>query len=441
MPATPWGDADELLARRLSPGPGLARAAVAADQRDRLLAALAVLAAERGYDELRVEDLTARAGVSRAAFYELFGGRAELLRVAVEGVAAAALEGAERAARDASPHRADAAGAIAAALLGAAATQPEAMRLWLVDAPGAEPAAQAAAQRATGRLGDLIAAAVARAGAEHPTGGAAPTLPPPLPAALAGGIEAVLARRLRPGTTAALGDLASPLAAWLTAYPPPPGPLRRPRPRATAASTGPRFTPRDQAERIILGLCEAVYEKGYAAATIGDIARLAGTSTRTFYAHYDTKQEAFVDAIDLAQLQADAAARAAARRAPDWPRSVRAGIEAVCSYYAAEPVLAEVVLVASHAAGEPARRRRDEAVETVSRLLAGGPAPVEPLVAEATSGALDALLADAVRAGGGPKLRAAVPAATYIALAPTTGADTALGIANETAAHARGRRS
>src|SRR5690554_3965945 len=134
MPATPWGDADELLARRLSPGPGLARADVAADQRNRLLAALAVLAAERDYGELRVEDLTARAGVSRAAFYERFGGRAELLREAVGDVVAAALELAEDVV---------AAAPAVHTLVAFAAALPESARLWLVDAPGAEPEAQA----------------------------------------------------------------------------------------------------------------------------------------------------------------------------------------------------------------------------------------------------------------------------------------------------------
>jgi len=83
MPPTPWGEADTVLTRRLRPGPGVPREAVAADQRERLMAALTVLADERGYQSLRVEDLIALAGVARGAFYEQFRSRDDLLLATV----------------------------------------------------------------------------------------------------------------------------------------------------------------------------------------------------------------------------------------------------------------------------------------------------------------------------------------------------------------------
>lgn len=45
---------------------------VAADQRGRLLDAMAGLVTERGYADVRVTDLVARAGVAKPRFYELF---------------------------------------------------------------------------------------------------------------------------------------------------------------------------------------------------------------------------------------------------------------------------------------------------------------------------------------------------------------------------------
>ncbi|GIL34965.1 MULTISPECIES: TetR/AcrR family transcriptional regulator [Phycicoccus] len=47
-------------------------------------------------------------------------------------------------------------------------------------------------------------------------------------------------------------------------------------------------------ERLEAGLAAAVADKGLAATTIADVARLAGTSKRTFYEHFDDKEECFL---------------------------------------------------------------------------------------------------------------------------------------------------
>ena len=67
MTATPWGDADRLRARKLSPGPGKSEEDVSAHQRERLLGATVAVVAEKGYDATRVEDILLVAAVSRNA--------------------------------------------------------------------------------------------------------------------------------------------------------------------------------------------------------------------------------------------------------------------------------------------------------------------------------------------------------------------------------------
>jgi AcrR family transcriptional regulator len=65
--------ADVDYSRRLPRGRhGIPHELVAANQRERLLKATAAVIAERGYASLAVGDVTARAGVSRATFYQLF---------------------------------------------------------------------------------------------------------------------------------------------------------------------------------------------------------------------------------------------------------------------------------------------------------------------------------------------------------------------------------
>jgi AcrR family transcriptional regulator len=435
MPPTPWGEADTVLARRLRPGPGVPREAVAADQRERLMAALTVLADERGYQPLRVEDLIALAGVARGAFYEQFRSKDDLLLATVAEIGALGLRDAETAYKRGGSSEVRLAAAIEG-LTAFVVAQPAAARLWLVTAHGAGPAAVDVANGPLAGVGELVADALAELApkGDAPSTDAPTALPPSAVRALVGAIHRTIATRLRRRHESELPALARPLAIWIAGYRPPPTALRRPRGHA-APGTDARIAPRDQAERLLLGLCDAVYDKGYAATTLADVATRASTSIRTFYAHYDTKEEAFVDAVDLAQVQSEAAMRAASRRAPDWPYAVRAGLTALCNYYATEPPLAETVIVEVHAAGEQALRRHEESVAAIGSLLEPGHdlAPDTPAIAtEAIANAVDALLYDAIRADGGPKVRAIAPLATYLALAPFIGATAACEVANDT---------
>jgi len=62
------------------------RSFVAADQRERILAAVAQAAAELGYAEMSVEAVIARAGVSRRTFYEHFSNKEDAFLAAYDAV-------------------------------------------------------------------------------------------------------------------------------------------------------------------------------------------------------------------------------------------------------------------------------------------------------------------------------------------------------------------
>ena len=407
------------------------------------MAALTVLADERGYQLLRVEDLIARAGVSRGAFYEQFRGRDDLLVAAIGEIGALGLRDAETAFRRGGSAAVRLRAAVEG-LIGFAVAQPAAARLWLVDAYGAGPDAVDAAERWLAGVRDLVSEGLTELATGDASGGAgtsggspdtsaAAPLPPEVVRGLVGSLHRAVATRLRMRHESELPPLARPLAEWISSYRPPPEPLRRPRGHAAPGADA-RIAPRDQAERILLGVCDAVYDKGYGATTLADIAKRASTSIRTFYAHYESKEEAFIDAIDLALVQSNAAALAASRRAPDWPHAVRSGLAALCNYYAAEPPLAETVIIEVHAAGEQALRRHEESLAAIAALLEPGYelAPdTPPIASEAIAGAIDTLLYDAVRAGGGPRVRALAPTLTYIALSPFTGPEVASEVAND----------
>lgn len=130
-----------------------------------------------------------------------------------------------------------------------------------------------------------------------------------------------------------------------------------------------------QRERLLLGGAHAFGEKGYAAASVGDILRRAGVSRATFYQLFSDKHECFLAASQQASetitawIVDDLAEHAAG--APAGPietidRLLRVYLESL----AANPVLARVFLVEVYAAGPEAVAQRLAALEGFAAVLA-----------------------------------------------------------------------
>jgi AcrR family transcriptional regulator len=87
--------------RRLPSGPhGLPPELVERNQRERLIAALAEVCAEKGYGSTSVTDVARRAGVSTASFYRQFRDKRECMLVSFEELFGRLLGEVERAAGD-----------------------------------------------------------------------------------------------------------------------------------------------------------------------------------------------------------------------------------------------------------------------------------------------------------------------------------------------------
>jgi AcrR family transcriptional regulator len=113
----------------------------------------------------------------------------------------------------------------------------------------------------------------------------------------------------------------------------------------------------NQRARIILATAEAVTEHGYARTTTRDIIERAGVSTKTFYAHYGGKEEAFLAGytlLDGALLSmADQPISTTAPRT-DLRAHVTRGLQAVAAW----PLFTRMRLVEGRAAGRVAEERR-----------------------------------------------------------------------------------
>jgi AcrR family transcriptional regulator len=418
---TPWGDAATLRERKLTPGRRLPHDEVARNQRERLYAALVAVVAEKGYEATRVADLLELSGVSRSAFYEHFGDKEDCLLAALGQFVSPAIHAAVGRGA-ASPTEERVRGAFTS-LVRMIVDQAPAARLCFVEIYAAGPRAVEEIDRTADTFQAFVAETIERIPGREP-------LPPELVRALMGGLRKIIHTRLYRGEEEELVDLIPQMWDWALAYSQPPLPLRRPRNRPPETTDRGAYEP---AERIIRALASVVAEKGYQAMTVNDVASRASISLSTFYSHFADKEEAMIAAVDSGSAQMLATTLPAFRRAPDWPHAVRGGLGAMLAFCAAEPDFAKLGAIEVYAAGRRVLERRDEVIVGMEALLAPGyelNSDASPIAGEAIGGAIYALIYDQVRRGATQNLQELAPLATYVALVPFVGPETACAVAN-----------
>jgi AcrR family transcriptional regulator len=398
---------------------------VRANQRERLLAAMVATSTEKGYEATRVADLVTLSGVSRKAFYEHFADKEdcflatldEILTAAV-AITASRLENGgsweERARRG------------LASFVELVVDQPAAARLCMVEAYAAGPRAIARMDEAIAGFGALMR----RAFEEMPE---RQGMPEEMIGAMVGGFRKIIHTRLQRGDERELTALVPDLLEVGLSYRPPPQPLGGPRRGAVMAPNGDHDSA-DPAERLVRATMAVVAEKGYAAATIADVAEAARVSLSTFYAHFDGKERAFEAALYSGRARMLGFGLPAYKRARNWPEGMRAVTEATFAYLEAEPEFARLICVDVHAAGAGALARRDRAIDAAQRFIDDGVAEhapaMKPILREAIIGFLYAMLCERVCGHGVRDLRGLAPLATYMALSPFLGGEAACSIAS-----------
>ncbi len=423
--------------RRLPTGAhGIDPEEVKRDQRERLQSAIVELIAERGYQAVRILDLTKLARVSRPTFYSLYDDKEELFLSAYDEIAQrtarTVIEAYET--QDAPNRRLQAIRAFAEL----AVATPEAMSLMVLGAFGAGPKAIERRNHTLEALEQSIrisrdgagGGARGRAGGKTGSGTvrAKETGEDLTVKVILGGIREVTAARLRKGRVGELPGLADELAAWAACYPVKlPTGLRVPaaagrgqgsdegsgvqrtelesgsteegarresgRDRRTgrAGSQSDRalraegrlpsgrhdlsrqFIVKNQRERIVDATAAIVAEKGLANLTIPAIARRANVSHQTFYEMYPTKHDASLGTQKVGLHQALlVTVQAYEENEDDWPRGVAAGLRALLGYLASEPAHSHLILVDTFAASPEAIEIRDTSIHAFAAYLQPG---------------------------------------------------------------------
>jgi len=416
------------------------------------------LSAQVGYHQVSIAQVSAKAGVSSATFYEQFEDKEDCL-VAAYWVAAR---------RIVSPLRLQGAGSWSAAaegvlreLFGELQASPAAGRLLLVESRAAGPRMRDERETALEMFEQRIEDAL---DSTRP-GGQTLDIPARM---LVGGVRSIAVWRLRNHTEDELPLLVDDLMTWIGSYATPvesgrwsvgshgalpfdPGSLEVP--VASAPERLPRgrhglpagVVARSQRTRIIYGTAEVMMEKGFANATVADIVAAAGVSREVFYEHFTDKLHAFLEAQRYATQEVLDACASAYFSAEEWPERVWNALRMLIGLIVSHPTLSYLRLVECYAAGPAAVSRSEDLTKSFTIFLEEGfryrpESSVLPRVcSQAIAGAIFEVIYRHIARGEIEALSGQLPRLAYVALAPFTGPEEAIRLVTQiTAGRAEG---
>ena len=416
--------------RKLKPRPnGLSRDQVVEHQRTRIYEAIVEIAATRGYPATTIKAICALAGVSRRTFYDLFGGNKEACFLgAYDYVVTRAVERMSLAYRG-EEHPERRLCRAFDAYVSEVVDEPKAARLVLVDVLGAGPAALARMRRTRLIFEEMVSASFsdARDGI---------MMLPLIAKAIVCGVERITRQRLLAGDVAELPALAGELLAWALAYrSPATAGLAVASPAALPAHCGglapcwPRAKADNDRARILYSAARIAACKGYAQLTPAQIVCEAGVSEATFDEHFESTEQCFLDALDRLSLEALVCAARAFQSGEEGVAGMHRAIRALMRHIATNPVLVQIAFVEIFALSPAGIGRRERLLgQFTDQLVRGLPKSRAPsrLVAEASVGAIWGIVHDHVTRGATHLLPGLAGYATYIALAPVIGGESAL---------------
>lgn len=112
-----------------------------------------------------------------------------------------------------------------------------------------------------------------------------------------------------------------------------------------------------QRGRLLEAAAEAIAERGYAATTIADVVARAAVSKKTFYEHFDGKQECFLAAFDAGMELLAARTAEALEDVEGWHERLAAGLRATLGLLAEEPDFTRMCTIEALAAGQAGAQR------------------------------------------------------------------------------------
>jgi AcrR family transcriptional regulator len=393
-------------------------------QRARLHEAMVELVAEHGYDGVSVAALTKRARVSKRDFYKHFAGKEECFLATYDIIVSHSLRGVHAAVEGEGEER-ERLRLGYLTFAGQIADNPEAARLALVEVFAVGAVAAKRVVRTNRLFETLVVKSLA------PDGGS-PRLPRLLVKGIAAGCARVARARLLSGDPQQLTRDGDELTAWVLSFCDD-DVARLGGLGAAGASplsvngAGPAFG--DERAMILSATARLVSREGYATLTVPRVRAAAGVSGRSFYTHFEGMEDCFLATLETFSDRSLTAAEPAYLTAADWASGVHNMVVRLCRQLAGDPDFANLAFREIFSPGPEADRWRDGMITKLAALLRRGAPPEQRptlFTAEASIGAMWAVIRHFVAHGSGEQLPITAPVLSYLALAPAIGGAAAI---------------
>jgi AcrR family transcriptional regulator len=149
-----------------------------------------------------------------------------------------------------------------------------------------------------------------------------------------------------------------------------------------------------QRSRLLSATAAVLSERGYGGASVMRIAGRAGVSRKTFYEHFEDREECVRQAFDEALARIASVVAPPYERKARWPEKLRAALTALLQFLEGEPTIASLLFLDTLAAGPAMHQRRARVLHVLSDILDGGRAPAgarrdpPPPLGEAVAGSV-----------------------------------------------------
>jgi AcrR family transcriptional regulator len=430
--------------KRLPHGPHrLERNEVVLHQRARIHGAMIEAIAQNSYDGTSVKQVIGLAGVSRRSFYEQFANKEECFLATFDLIVRRDIKEIKKAYLAADGSLEQRARAVFERFAQTAEEDRNATVLVVVEAQCAGPAGVMRLRRATGACEQMLAHSFTESPSTLP-------LPKPIVRGIAGGLHGAASGFLRGGHAAGSVDLAQELLRWTLLFQTPAASQLNERMatrlnvrmREISATYGHGLngaeTPSsDERTRLLQGILRLVTREDYRELSAPQIADEANLPVEAFCEMFASKEECFLEALEMVSDELLAIAADPDLISEDWPRAVRRVLAELTRYLADHPLHARALAQEAFFSGAEARKRTVELSNSIATLLTeGAPAQADgSLTAEAVAGAIWHTIR-CQAAGGRIQLLAALSDhLSYVVLAPFIGADAAAEIVTEESPH------
>jgi AcrR family transcriptional regulator len=193
------------------------------------------------------------------------------------------------------------------------------------------------------------------------------------------------------------------------------------------------LTPEQVAEsqraRLLAAMTLTVGQSSFRDARIADVIARAGVSRKTFYEHFEDKEDCFVAAYQLGLDQLLLVTMEAFDAQDHWVDQLRAGLTALLNALAYDPGMARICFVEVMAAGPKAVERRNEAMRGFASIYDAGRDAAQRDLPAFTGlgmmGGLSEILYREIVAGATAELPQLIPELMYMTVLPFLGPEAA----------------